>query len=248
LRRSFKDNIHITVYRQVVKFLMILKASKLAVEFRSTLHPDNKSPIKTMNQDINQLESALAFTEEDAIGLSRVLHLALAEGAVTYSAVAAEVPEPEDSILAAWQWRMLIPAGSDSRNLAWENAVLSFAPYTLLRMPLAVQLTVEQATLTGYWEPHRVLGDACPILEGRPAKTAAELLRQMRFTAQDSVISARNLGGIMKQLRLRGSLDQLIIELKAAGAISPYLTSTLGTFSGTSPQYEINPSLLRGLT
>jgi hypothetical protein len=200
-----------------------------------------------MNTEIHQLESALSFAGEDAVGLSLVLHLARAEGAVTYSAVAAEILEPEESILAAWQWRMLIPAGSDARNLAWENAVISFAFNTLLRMPLVVQHTVEQASFTGYWEPYRVLGDVCPILEGRPAKTAAELLRQMGFTAQDRVISARNLGGIMKQLRLRGSLDQLIIELKAAGVISPYLTSTLGTFSGTSPQYEINPSLLRGL-
>lgn len=200
-----------------------------------------------MNLEIHQLESALAFTEEEAIGLSRVLHLAREEAAVSYSAVVAEVPEPEESLLAAWHWRMLIPAGSDARNLAWENAVLSFAPHLRLKMPLAVQLTVEQATLTGCWEPHRVLGEACPILEGRPAKTVAELLRQMRFTAQDRIINARALGGIMKQLRLRGSLDQLIIELKAAGAVSPYLTSTLGIFDGTSPRYEINPSLLQGL-
>jgi hypothetical protein len=200
-----------------------------------------------MSQDINQLESALAFAEEDAIGLSRVLHLARAEGAVTYSAIAAEVPDPEESLLAAWQWRMLIPAGSDTRNLAWENAMLSFAPHTRLRMPPAVQLTVEQAVLTGCWEPHRILGEVCPILKGRPAKITAELLRQMRFTARDGVLSAHTLGGIMKQLRLRGSLDQLIIELKAAGAVSPYLTSTMGIFSGTSPQYEINPSLLRGI-
>lgn len=197
--------------------------------------------------EINQLESALAFTDDVAIGLSRMLHMARSETAVTYSAIAAEVSEPEEAILAAWHWRMLIPAGTASRNLAWENAVLSFAPHTHLRMPPAVRKTVEQAVLTGYWEPHRVLGEVCPILEGRPAKTAAELLRQMGFTARDSVISARDLGGIMKQLRLRGSLDQLIIELKAAGAVSPYLTSTLGLFSGTSPQYEINPSLLQGL-
>jgi len=200
-----------------------------------------------MNQDINQLESALAFTEEEANGLSRVLHLAREEAAVTYPAVAAEVPEPEESLLAAWHWRMLIPVDSGARNMAWENAALSFAPHTRLKMPPAVQLTVEQATLTGCWEPHRVLGEACPILQGRPAKTVAELLRQMRFTAQDNIISARTLGGIMKQLRLRGSLDQLIIEFKAAGAISPYLTSGVGTFDGTSPRYEINPSLLQGL-
>jgi len=125
--------------------------------------------------------------------------------------------------------------------------VLSFAPYTRFKMPLAVQLTVEQAALTGCWEPYRVLCEACPILEGRPAKTVAELLRQMRFAAQDNILSGRALGGIMKQLRLRGSLDQLIIELKAAGAISPYLTSGLGTFDGTSPRYELNPSLLQGL-
>ncbi len=202
---------------------------------------------ETVNLEIHQLESALAFAEEDAIGLSRVLHLARDEAAVTYSAVAAEVLEPEESLLAAWHWRMLIPADPYAKNLAWENAVLSFAPHTRLKMPLAVQLTVEQAALTGYWEPHRVLGEACHLLEGRPAKTAAELLRQMRFTAEDGILSARTLGGIMKQLRLRGSLDQLIIELKAAGAISPYLTSGLGTFDGTSPRYELNPSLLQGL-
>lgn len=200
-----------------------------------------------MNQDINQLENALAFTEEEAIGLSRVLYLAREEAVVTYSAVAAEVPEPEESLLAAWHWRMLIPAASGTRNMSWENAVLSFAPHTRFKMPLAVRLTVEQAALTGCWEPYRVLGEACPILEGRPAKTVSELLRQMRFTAQDGILSGRSLGGIMKQLRLRGSLDQLIIELKAAGVISPYLTSGVGTFDGTSPRYEINPSLLQGL-
>ncbi len=200
-----------------------------------------------MNTEIHQLESALAFTEEEANGLSRVLHLAREEAAVTYPAVAAEVPEPEEILLAAWHWRMLIPVCSGARNLAWENVVLSFAPHTRLKMPPAVQLTVEQASLTGCWEPHSIFAEACPILEGRPAKTVSELLRQMRLTAHDGILSGRILGGIMKQLRLRGSLDQLIIELKAAGAVSPYLTSGLGTFEGTSPRYEINPSLLQGL-
>jgi len=200
-----------------------------------------------MTQELHQLESALAFAEEDASGLSRVLHMALEEASVTYSAVAAKVPEPEETLLAAWHWRMLIPSGSSERNMAWENAVLSFDPRIRFTLPSAVRLTLEQAAVTGFWQPHRALGEACPLLAGVPAKTAAELLRQLRFTAEDRIINAVTLGGIMKRLRLRGSLDQLIIELKAAGVVSPYLTSTLGTFTDTSPWYEINPSLLQGI-
>ena len=200
-----------------------------------------------MTPEMHQLESALAFAEEEAQGLSRLLQLAREQGEVSYLQVASVLAEPEEALLAAWHWRMLIPTGCAARTMAWEDAVLTFAPQARYTMPRIVRLTVEQAVFTGFWEPHQVLGEACPILQGRPAKTAAELLRQMGFAAQDMIFSARTLGNIMKQLRIRGSLDQLIIELKAVGVISPYLSSTMGIFRGTSPRYEINPCLLRGI-
>ena len=195
-------------------------------------------------KDIHHLEQALNSLQEST-ELCRLLCMAAERGSIRYLEAAESLCEPEEAVLAAWHWRLLIPSSPSSRTLAWEDAVVSFSPRTLYKMPPAVRRAVEQASRTGVWEPHQAVIESCPALRGQAARTVAELLRQMRLQAEEQRISAAALGGILKRLRLRGPLDQIILELKAAGVISPYLTSVMGTFTGKSPLYDQNPSLVR---
>ncbi len=197
-------------------------------------------------KEMDHIQNSLSFLGEEAEEVAELLHLAQPEGGIRYMAVARQFPEPEELILAAWHWRLLIPSHAPSKSLAWENVMLSFAPQALYKIPPAVREAVDLAAQTGVWQPHQAIIDSCPSLRGQAFKSVAEFLREIRFQERELRISATALGRIMKRLRLRSSLDQLVLEFKACGMLSPYLTSTLGSFTGKSPMYELNPSLLRG--
>jgi hypothetical protein len=193
-------------------------------------------------EKIHLLEQALGFVQQDA---QHELALAL----VSFQGSSYITPEElanildqetSDVLLLAFSWRMIMPALQNRASLAWEEAQADLGPAAHWKMLPIISHLVRAACSTGCWQPKRCLPQACTAL-GHTLQRIESFISFVRQYAPGLVISANALHAALREARIPADPEKLIIDCKAAGVLSPRLSSFQDTAHHASPLYEINP-------
>jgi hypothetical protein len=177
--------------------------------------------------------------------LAEVLHRACENGRVSYQEVQNVVgADPVDILMAAYEWKLLVPAASARGTLDWEDKLLRFSPGETYLMPSVVRHLVETAEATSRWEPARALTAAFAAMGEVELDSVTVLVRSMAEQARYLQVDGRQIRGICDSLGLGDKAGALIAELKASGAMSPRLGSLGAALKAKAPVYELNPCLL----
>ena len=196
---------------------------------------------------IGRLKTALSCLsgEPNVDDLARVLACAGETGRVAYEEAEQAVDgDPEDALLFAFQQRLLVPVRSVKDTLEWDHAVLLLRPGEIYKMPNVVRHLVKQATESGQWDPQRAVAETFremgePEWEAMPA-----LVAELSRAASHRTVSAEMVVQACRRLGMEERVDSLIAGLKAAGTMSPKLSSLAEVARAGSPLYELNPSVL----
>ncbi len=177
--------------------------------------------------------------------LAEVLHRAYEKGRVSYQEVQNMVgANAVDILMAAYEWKLLIPATSARGTQDWEDKLLRFSPGETYLMPSVVRHLVRTAEATSRWEPARALIAAFAAMGEVELDAVTVLVRRMVEQARYLQVDGRQIRGICESLGLGDKAGALIAELKASGAMSPRLGSVGAALKAKAPVYELNPCLL----
>lgn len=203
------------------------------------------SRAKGLAWEVFNLEQALGFVQEEA--LVPALALALHHMQSSARCSIAELQEILDQELPevlnlALDWRMLLPAGSAESNLAWEDLRLDMLSAQKIQIPAVIQLLSTRAARSATWQPELALSGTSEQL-GEDRHQLLRLIDYARQYAPGRVLSANQLKACLWEAGLSCNLDALIVEWKAAGVISPRLSSLRSVCAHRSPVYELNPSV-----
>ena len=200
-------------------------------------------------EDMHRLELALGFIQEEGI---HELALCLSCFENTSAATQQELAEvlgqdTFDVLLTAFSWRLLIPAPQSQASMAWEEASPGMRPSSVWKLPPVISALVQAGRSTGRWQPEHVLPRTSSNLPQYPP-TMRNLIDYVRQYAQGHVLSANLLQAALYEAGIRTDLEKVIIDFKAAGVVSPKLSSLLDTARHRSPLYEINPAVFISLS
>jgi hypothetical protein len=105
------------------------------------------------------------FSPDEADGIALLIQSAQPTGEVTYQTIALPKVVKDDTILLAYEERLLLPRQS-SPGGAWQDRVLAFAPGTVFIMPKMVRALMGSAADAGIMDPiaavRQVLAEAAP--------------------------------------------------------------------------------------
>jgi len=208
------------------------------------MEPNPCAQARCAAEGIHLLEQALGFTrEEDIPGLALALSCLQEAQAATQTELAEVLDQDTaDVLLTAYSWRLLIPAPDSGSSMAWDEANPDMRPSCVWKQPPVIRHLVQTGRSTGRWQPERMLPLVSSSLP-QSLTTITAFIDYVRQYARGDVLSANLLGAALHEAGIQADLETLIIEFKAAGVISPKLSSLPETARHRSPLYEMNPSV-----
>jgi len=202
--------------------------------------------VNTDENHMDKLEKALSALLEDAevaVPLAAVLAYASKTGRISYNGVTEITGDnPEEVLLLGNKWRLLLPMRVEKSG-AWEDRLLLCKPGESYELPNVVRYLVQNASKTGHWAPIRAIAEVFKEMDEPDWQKMPELLAELGESARNYQISATQIGQMCSRVSLGKKVDVLIAELKAAGVMSPKLSSLAEVSRAGSPLYELNPSL-----
>lgn len=180
--------------------------------------------------------------------LSQVLAHAAIKGKVSYEEIREIIEDdPEDALLLADEWRLLLPVRT-AKSSSWEDRLLIMQDGEAYEIPNIVRYVAREALTTGTWNSENAIGELFKELGDLNCKQIPELVRSIAEEAGSHKITGNQIKMICLRLGLSNRVDSLIAELKAAGIISPALSSLPEVSREGSPIYELNPAVAIGLS
>jgi hypothetical protein len=179
--------------------------------------------------------------------LSEILEYASLKGVVYYEQAKELIhADPEESLLTAEEWRLLLPART-AKSMAWEDRLFIPRDGELFEMPNIIIRLVKDALDAATWRTEEMLRQLFREI-GDPAwKLIPQIFAAMAQTAANNTISGNQITKVCLSFGFSNKADWLIAELKGTGAISPKLSSPGDVMRAGSPLYEMNPSLTKPL-
>jgi hypothetical protein len=150
--------------------------------------------------------------------------------------------DPEDVLLLADEWRLLLTV-STTKSSSWEDRLLLLKDGEIYEIPNIVRYLLQSGLSTGRWDPKKAIRELFKELGDPYWKTIPELVRSIAEGTVNHRITGNQIKMICLRFGLSNRVDSLIAELKAAGIISPKLSSVPEVNKEGSPIYEINPSV-----
>ncbi len=192
--------------------------------------------------------SAIMGRAKITCDLSKVLSYAVGKQVVSYEEIKEIIrDDPEEVVLLAFEWRMLLPV-STSKSSSWEDRLLLVKYGELYEMPNIIRYVLEDSLDTGRWQPEKGILKLFKELGDPDYTRIPGLVKRVYQGAVNRRITADKIKMICLQLGLSDRVDSLIAGLKAAGVMSPRLRSVPEVNREGSPIYELNPSIVFGLT
>ncbi|MDZ7759253.1 MAG: hypothetical protein U5L00_03230 [Desulfovermiculus sp.] len=206
--------------------------------------PNPCSLARSLAEDIHRLEQALAFIHDEAVPELVLALSCFGEAQALPQDEITQVLEDDtaDVLLVAFSWRLLLPAPSPRSSMAWEELAPDMRTSTVWKQPAVIGRLVRAACTTGSWLPRQVLPQCSSILPNEPERIES-FLDYARQYAPGCEISANLLRAALREAGIHADLERLIIDFKAAGVLSPKLSSLSDTARHASPLYEINPAV-----
>jgi hypothetical protein len=181
-------------------------------------------------------------------GLSQVLAYGLSKGAVSYQEIRRIIKgDPGDILLLAEEWRLILPVRT-TKSSSWEDRLLLLKDGEIYEVPHVIRYLAKGALHTGTWDPEEAITKLFKELGEPYWKGIHRLVRSMNEEAVNHTITGKQIKRICLQLGLGNRVDGLIAELKAAGIISPRLSSIPEVIREGSPIYKLNPSVAIGVS
>jgi hypothetical protein len=175
--------------------------------------------------------------------LSQVLAYTAVKSTVSYQGIREIIKDdPEDVLLLADKWRLLLPV-STAKSSSWEDRLLLLKDGEIYEIPNIIRYLVEDGLHTGRWDPKKAITRLFEGLGDPDWKEIPGLARSIAEEADNHTITGNQINRICLQLGLGNRVDGLIAELKAAGIMSPKLSSIPEVIRKGSPIYELNPSV-----
>lgn len=208
------------------------------------MQPNPCSQARSAAEDIHSLEQALSFVQQDD---AHELALVLACFRQVHALPQAEIEQvlEQDTgevLLTAFSWRLLIPAPGPRASMAWEEAEAVMHHRTVWKQPPVISHLVQRACTTGCWQPERTLPFTSSTMTLN-LKAMTDFIEYTRQYAPGYIISANLLRAALHESGIDPDLEKVIIDFKAAGVLSPRLSSLSDAARHRSPLYEINPSV-----
>ena len=180
--------------------------------------------------------------------LSQVLAHAAIKGKVSYQEIMEIIEDdPEDALLLADEWRLLLPVRT-AKSSSWEDRLLIIKDGEVYEMPNIIRYVAREALKTGTWNSENAIGELFKEFRDPDCKQIPELVRSIAGEAGSHKTTGTQIKMICLRLGLSNRVDSLIAELKAAGIISPRLSSLSEVTREGSPIYELNPAVAIGLS
>ena len=180
--------------------------------------------------------------------LSQVLAHAAIKGKVSYQEIMEIIEDdPEDALLLADEWRLLLPVRT-AKSSSWEDRLLIIKDGEVYEMPNIIRYVAREALKTGTWNSENAIGELFKEFRDPDCKQIPELVRSIAGEAGSHKTTGTQIKMICLRLGLSNRVDSLIAELKAAGIISPRLSSLPEVSREGSPIYELNPAVAIGLS
>jgi hypothetical protein len=180
--------------------------------------------------------------------LCQVLAYAVGKGIVSYEEIKEIVnDDPEEVVFLAFEWRLLLPI-STTKSSSWEDRLLLLKYGEIYEIPNIIQYLLEDSLDTRKWQPEKGILRFFEELKDPDYKQIPVLVSGVTQEAVNNRITADKIKMICLRLGLGNRVDSLIAGLKAAGIISPRLRSVPEVNREGSPIYELNPSVLSGLS
>jgi len=175
--------------------------------------------------------------------LSRVLAYAAVKSTVSYQEIKEIIEDdPEDVLLLADQWRLLLPV-STAKSSSWEDRLLLLKDGQIYEIPNVVRYLVQDGIHSGRWDPEKAIVKLFKELGDQDWKRIPALVRGIAGEAVNHTVTGNQIRMICLRLGVGNRVDGLIAELKAAGIISPRLSSIPEVIREGSPIYELNQSV-----
>lgn len=198
------------------------------------------------DSSVIRLSSALRTVVDTDLtdNMSRVLSHAAEEGRISYEK-AEEITNgnPDDTLLKAFEYRMLIPEKSRTGTMEWDDAILTFETGSVFKIPNVVKYLVKIAELAGEWDPDKAIQQLFQESYKAGWSLMPQLVSRLGSLADSFIIDAYTIKEACNEVGLDSQIDLMIAILKGSGVISPRLGSLARRTRSTSPLYELNPSL-----
>lgn len=176
--------------------------------------------------------------------LSQVLDYCLLKGTISYQQIREIIKDdPEDILLLAEQWRLLLPVRT-AKSSSWEDRLLLIKEGEVYEIPNIIRCLVREALQTATWNPENAIIELFKEFGDPDWEQIPGLVRSIAEKATDHKITGNQIKKTCLQFGLKNRVDGLIAELKAAGIISPKLGSIPDLLRARSPIYELNPSII----
>ena len=203
--------------------------------------------LQSSHRSYNRLEKALSRILGDIKStgkLSRILAYASVSTTASYQEIKEIIKDdPEDVLLLADKWRLLLPVRT-VKSAGWEDRMVVLRYGEIYEMPNLIRYLVKNALVTGKWDLEKSIIELFKKFGEPDWEKITGLVRSMAEKAVDHRITGNQIKEICLQFGLNNKADGLIAELKAAGIISPKLSSIPDVVSSRSPIYELNPSII----
>ena len=181
--------------------------------------------------------------------VARLLHRASYAGRISYHEGRQLLGDDlKEALLTAVNLRLIIPVRSINDSLNWVDAMLVLEPGETYKMPNIAKQLVKHAGVSGAWD---IGHSVSTIFEemGEPSWSLMPILVQrLCETATGQHVNGFEIGKVCNEMGLGDRVGALILELKGAGIISPKLDSFAEVRRAGAPIYEINRSVLLGLS
>ena len=176
--------------------------------------------------------------------LSQVLVYAVVKETVSYQEIKEIIKDdPEDVLLLADKWRLLLPVRT-AKSSGWEDRVLLLKDGEKYEMANVIRYLIRDALDTGRWDPEKSIIELFKEFGDPDWEQIPGLVRSIADKATDHKITGNQIKKICLQFGLSNRVDGLIAELKGAGIMSPKLGSIPDVLGARSPIYQLNPSVI----
>jgi hypothetical protein len=180
--------------------------------------------------------------------LARVLAYGSSKGAVCYDEIKQIIGDDlEEVLLMAEEWRLILPIRT-KKSSSWEDRLLIIKDGEAFEMPNIIRYVAREALKTGAWNSENAILELFKLLGDPNSKQIPELVRSIAEEAGSYKITGNQIKMICLRLGLSNRVDSLIAELKAAGIMSPTLSSLTEVSREGSPIYELNRAVAIGLS
>jgi hypothetical protein len=196
---------------------------------------------------LEQALRALIGPDRSTGTLSQLLAYAAQKSIVSYQEIKEIIRDDlKDILLLADQWRLLLPVNT-AKSSSWEDRLLLLKDGEVYEIPNIIRNLVQDGLYGGRWNPEKAITKLFKELGDPDWYKIPALVRGIAGEAVNHTITGIQIRMICLQLGLGNRVDGLIAELKAAGIISPRLSSITEVIREGSPIYELNPSVALGL-